>query len=421
MANMYSSPNYQTPQGQQYDMNSGMPVTMSPQQVQQTSNQAAQASTQLAAMQTPQNRSTYVNNGDLPAIQQNYDQLAKQLYDIDKAIAAQPQFNSTPPPDAISSSGVEASPLALTESLLSGNTFSNPNPSFGLQTKINHNSNVLDLLGILNDSLAKEFNSRKNTYASTVKSQQSLVDSLMTALDKNSQLAMDIWKEQQANARAASSRSDTKKTQYITLADKLRSDLSTGTIQWGDAWKQLQMAAGSDLSPAEIDSLLGGKYDPSDPTGAAGKTTGWAKPGAAQEYATGLRYKQTGTSSSDQDFQNVMSGLDSYLDRRKGSNIVDRVNPASSRGIELDREKQAVGQLMGKLIEQNRMSDADRKFYLGLMDKFWYDDSQAQSAIDGVKNAIAGKLGLVRVRDKASGQTGTVPMNEFDPGKYDRI
>lgn len=288
----YTTPNGQTVPGQAMDQANSMWSSFAnaqplPQaQVQQASQGLSNATAQLASAQTPQVRQNYINNGDIPAIQNNYEQLARQLYDTDKAIAGSGQYNMTPPSDAISSPGVSASPLALTNSLLSGNAFNSPNPTFGMQTRMTQNNNILDLLSTLNDSLGKELGSRKNTYASSVKGQQAVVDAFMNILNKNSDLAMNKYNQQQENYRAGLSIRAQSQSRAENYAKSLQDDLASHQKDWGSAWramKQYSDSINAGLSASDIDNLLGGHYDASDPNGDKGLTQGWAQPGAYEK------------------------------------------------------------------------------------------------------------------------------------------
>lgn len=302
-ATLYTSPNAGTVPGQQYDQNAqfmasmGNGQPMNPQALGAATQATSDATAQLGAMQTPQARGQFVNSGDLPQIQGNYEQLARQLYDTDKAIAASGQFNPNPAPDASSFGSVNASPLELTNSILGGSSFNPVNPGIGMQTQISQQGSIIDLLNALNQSSAKEFNSRKNSYASSVKGQQAIVDTLLSILGKNADLGMNKYNQQQENYRAGLSSGSSASNKIAERANALRTDLATGVLQWGDAWKQLHSEF-PNSRPDEIDSYLGGKYDATDPDGSKGLTNGWAVPGAAQDYAQGLRFKQTGTAAT---------------------------------------------------------------------------------------------------------------------------
>lgn len=271
---MYTSPNGGTVPGQALDQANSMWASMatanpmSPADLAKTSAGLTAASGQLAATQTPQARQTYVNNGDIPAIQNNYEDLAKKLYDIDKGIASSGQFNPTPPADAISSPGVAASPLALTASILGNDKFTSPNPAIGMQTKIAGNNNVVDLLNMLNDSLGKELSSRKNTYASTVKGQQSVVDAFLNLLNKNSEIGMNKYNQQQENYRAGLSIA----LQQMTNPSLKLKQLSTlfrpgadGYVSPENYQEVKQQASRLGLSGAEFDGAFDSFRNPSNP------------------------------------------------------------------------------------------------------------------------------------------------------------
>lgn len=366
--------------------------------MQQLTGQAGQATQQLADMQTPQNRQSYMQNSDLPAMQGNYEDLAKQLYEYDKQMATSGQVDySNIAPDANQFGSVAASPLELTNSILSKPNFSFVNPAIGLNTNLESQNNITDLLGILNNSIGKEFSSRKNTYASTVSSQRDVLKTIMDIMGLKSEHDLRM-------AEMAASKSGKGVDRYsdvVSLADKLKSDLSTGVTEWGDAWNTIKNFAdrtGVQIRPEEIDQLLGGKYDPADPTGAKGLTKGWAAPGAAQNYASGLRYKQTQASGAeDADFQGIVRGLDKYLVNRSSSTMGDRLdiggNALTDKGREVANERNTIGQLLARLVEKGRLSDQDRQFYLNMMPQWWENDTRAKAAINGLKSALSSKLG----------------------------
>lgn len=196
--NMYTSPNAGTPQGQQLDqtnsamMNLANGQPLSPQQVQGVGNQVTTGTAQLAQAQTPQFRSGYVNNGDLPAISQNYEDMARKLFNTDQAIAASGHYNSTPAPDATNVPGVGASPLELTPDALMSNTFQASNPGVGMQMQQAQQSSIADLLGLINNAYSKELTSRKGSYASSTAGQQSAIDSALKILGLNTDLVKSM-------------------------------------------------------------------------------------------------------------------------------------------------------------------------------------------------------------------------------------
>lgn len=312
---VYTGPNGGTVPGQQIDQTqqmltqaamSGAQGNVAAMPSDQALNSAAtNTSTQLAGMETPQARQTYVNNGDLPAMQSNYDDLARKLFDADKLIANSGQFNPTPASDASSSAGVAASPLELTSGILGGNSFSPNNPEIGMKTQITGQNNIADLLNVLNSSISKEFTSRKGTYASTVGAQKDLLESIFKVMGMKNTLAI----EQAKLAMARSDRGQESMTKVQSQAEKLKDGLRTGEIQWGDAWNSLKSYAGSvgaSVSPQDLDTMLGGKFNASDPDGTKGLTTGWAKPGAYQDYNAQKKIT-AGTAFSDKDMSSLQA------------------------------------------------------------------------------------------------------------------
>lgn len=423
---MYTSPNAGTPQGSQYDQTSSMMASMGngqpmpQQQLQQATQATSQATSQLGQMQTPQARGQFVNNGDLPAIQSNYDQLARQLFDTDRAIAASGQYNQNPAPDATSFGSVGPSPLELTNSVLGSNSFNPVNPGIGMQTQIAQQGSIIDLLNTLNQSSAREFGSRKNAYASSVKGQQAIVDTLMNLLGKNADLGMNKYNQEQENYRAGLSAGGSSGNKLLDEADKLRADLSTGQLEWGDAWSQLRNRF-PDASSDEIDHALGGRYDASDPDGSKGLTHGWAVPGAAQEYASsgGTRFKPKDVSTQN-NMNNIIPALTNLEKTYNKLSTINKFNPGSNS--EYETERNLIADMLAKQLGVNRNGTQIQR----LLD-------QLPTAWDALsKNRSAGKFlafhkelgyqtGQLYVKENATGNEGYIPREEFDPSKYTEL
>lgn len=253
----YTTPNAGTPQGAQIDqgnqdiisrLSSGN--TMTPTQLQQTSQQAATAGQNIVGMQDPAFRQSYVNNSNIPAIQNNYDQLARQLYQTDKAIAGSGQYQITPQTSSEYAANPGASPLALTDSMLQDGTWRNTNQAFGMDTRKSQNDDVISLLGMLNDSLGKELTSRKNTYASTADKYKAALELANSYLFKNSDIAQNQYNQQQENYRAGLAAG----TKPEAIAAQIKSDL--------------QRAAGRDskVSPTDYQKIRQRYSDAIDPT-----------------------------------------------------------------------------------------------------------------------------------------------------------
>lgn len=300
----------------QTQMNSGQSMTP---EVAQGVNQAYMtAAQQQAGLNTPQGRQPYLDNTNVNAAQGNYDALAKQLAAYDNMVL-QPQFagqNPGMPSDVPTNPFANNTPAGLSyltpenAALPYNQGIYNSNPTYALTSQNNQRNSIVDVLGTLNKVLAKESARGTNKYTSDLRSIDSILGTLKGYMDQNTSLTEKKADLAMRAAELAQSRSDTKASKIADRANALRSDLATGIIQWGDAWKTMKSEFPG-ASDSDIDSYLGGKYNAQDPS----SSTGWAREGAAQEYAQGLRYKQTGSSDAKQQAMakigvNVINSLD---------------------------------------------------------------------------------------------------------------
>jgi hypothetical protein len=95
-----------------------------------------------------------------------------------------------------------------------------------------------------------------------------------------------------------------------------------------------------------------------------------------------------------QDIQIIISGLDNFVSKWDSTTVKDRLNPFSEKGQTLMTEKDLLTQVVAKIIERNRLSDEDRKFYLKQMPEPWMKGSLARAKILGVVNALSARFGL---------------------------
>lgn len=271
-----------------------------------------------AALDTPTGRQTYMDNTNVNAAQGNYDQLAQQLAAYDNMVL-KPQFagdNPGMPTDVPQNPFANNTPAGLSyltpqnAALPYQQGIYNANPTYALTAQNNQRNSILDVLGTLNTVLAKESKRGTDKYNAALRSLDSVLGGLKGFMDQNTALTM---KKAELEA-AKSTKADSKYNDVVTLAGQLVDDLATGKSQWGDAWNQLKTFAernGVSMTPQEIDTLLKGQYNAADPS----KSTGWAKEGAAQDYAQGLRYKQTAAGDAKQQAMakvgvNVINSLD---------------------------------------------------------------------------------------------------------------
>lgn len=142
---------------------------------------------ELANFQTPQSRQGYITNSDLPAMQGNYEEIARRLYDYDK-MYLNPMYSQAPgqPSDAPAFGRVEASNLMqLTPEIAGGPTsLYADNPTYAVSSQTAQKGSILDVLDSLNEAIGKEFTSRRGQYASTVKAKESILDTVSKLLDK---------------------------------------------------------------------------------------------------------------------------------------------------------------------------------------------------------------------------------------------
>jgi hypothetical protein len=112
------------------------------------------------------------------------------------------------------------------------------------------------------------------------------------------------------------------------------------------------------------------------------------------DYGNAKKGKTPG--SDNPTFVKLANSLDGLLDVRKGTSMVDRLNPKSSKGTRYRTQNDVAAQMLARIIENGRLSDSDRQFYASKMPQWWMDDNQAAQAIDGLKAALLQdpKLGL---------------------------
>lgn len=293
--NTYTPNQGLTPQGVQQNQQvgamqaqiaAGQPLNQ--QQFQATTSAYGTANNALANMQTPGTRQQYLDNTNIGAMQGNYDQLAQQLAQYDK-VSLMPQFagqNPGMPTDLPDNPYVTMGNVSYltpqSSQLPASQGIYNANPGYALTSQINQGNNIVDLLNTINGAIGKQNEIGTNKYSSDIRSASSLLGSLKDILGLNNDLEM----KKLELAKQAQGKSEDRYNNVVALAGKLVTDLSTGETQWGDAWQQIRSYAdryGLQLDPSEIDTLLHGKYDASDPDGSLGQTTGWAKPGAYQQ------------------------------------------------------------------------------------------------------------------------------------------
>lgn len=311
-----TQPGQQSQQFTQSLMNSiaaGVPNTSA--QDQQVQDLTANYAGQQAQLGTLQGRQSFLDNTQIAPMQNNYDQLASQLASYDQAVL-KPQFAGTNPglPSEMSRLSGYYNPNLSYESnsnLTPDQSIYNANPTYALTAQANQGSNIASLLDTINRSIGGQYKMGTANYAGALGN----VNNTLDTLSKIMGLSNNLKVEQMRAVSSASSKDSDGYNNLLALSDKLVNDLSTGKVQWGDAWQQVKDFADRNhvsITPHQIDTYLHGAYDPSDPTGAKGLTYGWATPGAAQGYASsaGLRYKpSTAELAKSSDATNAIKSL----------------------------------------------------------------------------------------------------------------
>ena len=106
------------------------------------------------------------------------------------------------------------------------------------------------------------------------------------------------------------------------------------------------------------------------------------------------RGSEASAKAEDTDAQGLMGALDEYLTNRGTTNFLDRFNPFSTAGQKTETQKKVLGQMFAKLIENGRLTDKDRDFYLGLLPQTYDPPDIAAAKIQGIKSGVGYKLGV---------------------------
>lgn len=180
--NTYTPPQGTTPAGQQLASNQ---VTMGNMSSGQLGGMAANQQTAINQVNSPEVRQEVVNSTNIPGQQANYEDLARQLFELDKNTFA-PQYNPTPEvqPGAVSSPGVAASPLDVSVEGLTGMKPGFTNPTYAVTAQTRQKAGIVDLLDTLNASILKELTTKRGDYKSRVGEMQGTLDTILRFMDK---------------------------------------------------------------------------------------------------------------------------------------------------------------------------------------------------------------------------------------------
>lgn len=118
---------------------------------------------------------------------------------------------------------------------------------------------------------------------------------------------------------------------------------------------------------------------------------------------------QKKTAGVDDAVQNINSALDTYLSEFKKTNIFSRANPWDPTGAELESFKNILTNVLAKEVENGRLTDADRQFYIDQMPAPWMSYNVAKAKVDGIKKGLTAKIG-----GQAVDNSGRPPIASFE-------
>ena len=155
--------------------------------------------------------------------------------------------------------------------------------------------------------------------------------------------------------------------------------------------------------------------------------------------------EETGVDSEDQQAMSfIKSGVSSLMDKWRAVDVKYKGSIEGRTPLkgEQDPAVQAfdtslgyIGQQLAKLVENGRLTDQDRKFYMGLMPtRIQEDEEAAQVKVDEMIRLLDLQLsgqvstptvpstgGTINVRVKETGIEGTIPEDEFNEAIYEKI
>ena len=190
----------QVAQGNQSLIDSAMSAlhsgqTLTPEVATAANSAFGTASAAAANNNTPATRQGFIDAVGIPQLQGNFDDLAQKLADYDK-IVLQPQFEGSNPGTPALPAGF--SPLtAITgvsmnsdQKLTPEESVYNSNPFYALQGQNTQRNNIVDLLGLLNDAISKEYNRGFREYSAKTSHINTTLDALDRILSQNTDLTM---------------------------------------------------------------------------------------------------------------------------------------------------------------------------------------------------------------------------------------
>src|SRR3990167_7095316 len=421
--------------------------TLTPQEVAATQQGYEQANQLAVSENTPQARSDVLAGTNFGAAQQNYSDLAQKLAAYDN-IVLKPEFAGQSPgmpsdlpvnPDVYMGNVSYLTPESA--KLPANQGIYNANPAFALQAQGDQQSNILNLLNTLNEVIGKELGRGKDIYASRLKTAMSTLQGLSDILQMNAEAEgrkLDREsRERIATLDRATSRGEKADREFDSAIVDGMSQLQLGE-EWGPVFNRIK-AKYPHRANEEIRTALGPQ---------------WEQPGEYERFrAKQERTKTTGANAKMETMKkigvNVISELDSIPD-----DVKNKTGSASALGVSAKLDTPFIGPTLirGKSeqdladlesryfalvqsaltsIQGTRPSDYDVKSYQRKLGPSILNTPEVNRnrinnlinlmGIEGELYSNEGTSNRIRVRNKQTGQTGTLSEQYFDPNKYERI
>lgn len=263
MATLYTPPGGYSPAATQLAQGNAQAAAATPVPVEASAPQLGQASVnatqQLAAIQTPANRAQYLQNSDIPAMQTNYDDLARQLFQYDK-MNLMPEYGNNPgiPSDALSYGRVPQSQIQqLTPTAAANPTLFADNPKYGITAQATGANTILDVLDSLNSAISKEFSARRGQYASTVQSQKDILNTISDLIKTKNEKEYNDKRLQLDKYIADIQFGRVRDYHFQDMAQQVRTEIQNGTYTSADEPVKTLKSLFPDYSEAQIRQALG--------------------------------------------------------------------------------------------------------------------------------------------------------------------
>jgi len=206
----------------------------------------ATANASMMTANSSDTRQQLVNNSNIPAMSQNYDELAKQLFEYDQGTLS-PKFQGTNPgmpSDAASFGRVDASPLAMTMEAAGlpadkGLYVGSSNPKYAYTSQMAQGNSILDLLDKLIGGINSGMTDVKGKNVSNVNQAQSAIDTIYKIM----QLKQDAIDKEADRAERASKKGDAATDKTRAIWDQIYGNATNEYDIWKainenqDAWK----------------------------------------------------------------------------------------------------------------------------------------------------------------------------------------